>query len=1221
VLDLKCFFWNINGTSPQQLQLNGTLPDLRAYDILCLSETRHTDPSAFETFFPDYAVYHRAAERSVRGMGVVTLVSKRLRPHVRSVPSPNPHLQLVVVTILPPAVPHPTTVLNCYVPPIGSPQLGQLSHVDTFQYLTQLCQQLHHSPNNSSLLVAGGDFNAHVSFLDDAPAGVCAVGDLLVGLAQNCDLQFSLIHDEITHPTFYAHRGDGSIVSSCPDHVLTSVDLPASTSAIVRLDVPGSDHRPITITLNWHVGYALPSVHLQPHYREGRLCWQGREADYCIEIQRAISCGSFDEVLQLLHSPDTAAGAPDAFVDLIRYAGVRSDHHKPPQDPSRALLLTTPKPVTHKPWFDAQCQQARTHYKYCLRHLPYGHPTLRTAARAYESLRRRKQREWSKQALDGLVAQALHNPRAFWKRFGSSRKPAPLAMSAADVDACILSLQSVFVSEDAPSSGCPPGQLSDSPEHVMNQPFTVHDVELVLGSLKNGLSCGSDGIPAEFLKYAVTRSETGQVQEYLLAPYLTQLFNHFFASGRAPASWCTALLSLVFKKGDKQDWRNYRPLAVTNVLAKVYALLLSKRLTCWAEERKFLTPAQVGFRPRHSTVMNNFVLLHLVDKCRAQSMPLYSCFLDFNKAYDRVVREHVWQQLHELGCQGKMLFAVASLYSNVTYSVKFANGASTPFHTNTGLRQGCPLSPFLFNLIMQKLWDTMEWLCPDTGPCIELPSVAGADGDVGVDAANAAASGGAGTAGGGGSAGPSAAISTAPVQASADGPAATQTRIIRVPALMYADDSNHLACKAHYSQSQLNAVELFMEDERMVAGMDKTKMLVFNATYQTEAGRNHVFKLGGRVVERVTEYDSFLGLLTKQQHTIAGMMKHVARRGQAAVAVVHRKVRELGVAPNASTMLLLFQAVVLPNLTFGCEVWGPWFLHTDFSDRLFDNRLERVRISFLRVLLGLKSSTPSWNVLREVGWYPLQLFVARQLVRWMNKLWSMPAQTIARCALMECWHLHFDGNTDNWCARLRTFFAAFGIQPAAYLPEDHRIPLYSERGVVAALQVASHKVYSDSLAGEAPLHELDSKLALYHVLFADSVEVNGPRWKRARYLNLPLRMDNVRLLARFRLSNHYLFMEVGRWRDVPVLARTCDLCGGNCVQNEQHLMFDCPALQRARGDFPRLFGQGHFTPQLRKLFGLHVAFQDQAAVAKDLCSFLQLVGGVYGPPRSGPPDG
>jgi hypothetical protein len=63
-------------------------------------------------------------------------------------------------------------------------------------------------------------------------------------------------------------------------------------------------------------------------------------------------------------------------------------------------------------------------------------------------------------------------------------------------------------------------------------------------------------------------------------------------------------------------------------------------------------------------------------------------------------------------------------------------------------------------------------------------------------------------------------------------------------------------------------------------------------------------------------------MLMRQGTTVTGMMQHAAKRGQAAIAMVYKKFHQLGIASNVDLKLRLFNAVALPNLSFGCEVWG-----------------------------------------------------------------------------------------------------------------------------------------------------------------------------------------------------------------------------------------------------------------------------------------------------------
>ena len=81
----------------------------------------------------------------------------------------------------------------------------------------------------------------------------------------------------------------------------------------------------------------------------------------------------------------------------------------------------------------------------------------------------------------------------------------------------------------------------------------------------------------------------------------------------------------------------------------------------------------------------------------------YCAFIDFKKAYDTINRGILWKRLSDIGIGGKIVNAIKSLYSNVMSCVR-VNGFKTDwFDVNCGLRQGCILSPLLFNLFINDL--------------------------------------------------------------------------------------------------------------------------------------------------------------------------------------------------------------------------------------------------------------------------------------------------------------------------------------------------------------------------------------------------------------------------------------------------------------------------------------------------------------------------------------
>ena len=79
---------------------------------------------------------------------------------------------------------------------------------------------------------------------------------------------------------------------------------------------------------------------------------------------------------------------------------------------------------------------------------------------------------------------------------------------------------------------------------------------------------------------------------------------------------------------------------------------------------------------------------------------LFACFVDLEKAYDRVPRDKLWKVLQEYGVNGQLLRAIKSFYCRPEVCVRVNGKQSKPFHVGVGLRQGCVLSPLLFIVYM-----------------------------------------------------------------------------------------------------------------------------------------------------------------------------------------------------------------------------------------------------------------------------------------------------------------------------------------------------------------------------------------------------------------------------------------------------------------------------------------------------------------------------------------
>ena len=128
----------------------------------------------------------------------------------------------------------------------------------------------------------------------------------------------------------------------------------------------------------------------------------------------------------------------------------------------------------------------------------------------------------------------------------------------------------------------------------------------------------------------------------------------------------------------------------------------------WPKKELILKAEQGGFKKRHSTVDSIFILKTLIDKF-VKSKPqkrrnlLFSCLVDFRKAFDRIPRQKLFEKLRKEGIKGRFLEIVMSMYSKDKSAVKINNKMTEAFPCYTGVKQGCMLSPTLFNLYLSDL--------------------------------------------------------------------------------------------------------------------------------------------------------------------------------------------------------------------------------------------------------------------------------------------------------------------------------------------------------------------------------------------------------------------------------------------------------------------------------------------------------------------------------------
>ncbi|KAK3540137.1 hypothetical protein QTP70_026880 [Hemibagrus guttatus] len=172
-------------------------------------------------------------------------------------------------------------------------------------------------------------------------------------------------------------------------------------------------------------------------------------------------------------------------------------------------------------------------------------------------------------------------------------------------------------------------------------------------------------------------------------------------SGTVPLDWATGVVIPLFKKGDWRVCSNYRGITLLSLPGKVYSRVLERRVQPLVEP--WIQEKQCGFRPSRGTLDQLYTLHRVLGGLWEFAQPVHMCFVDLEKAFDHVPRGILWEVLWEYGVRGPLLRAVRSLYNRSRSLVCIASCKSDLFPVHVGLRQGCPLSPVLFIVFMDRI--------------------------------------------------------------------------------------------------------------------------------------------------------------------------------------------------------------------------------------------------------------------------------------------------------------------------------------------------------------------------------------------------------------------------------------------------------------------------------------------------------------------------------------
>ena len=243
-------------------------------------------------------------------------------------------------------------------------------------------------------------------------------------------------------------------------------------------------------------------------------------------------------------------------------------------------------------------------------------------------------------------SEATLDPRQKWKwikRVRSDYKPRPVSIRDSQGKPTSLSQQAQTFAEYLRDShwAAPPTPYTGptDPRHpaaaVDLSPITTAELNAALKELAHNKAAGPDSIPPEAWQWLDHHN-----QEALL-----RVLNQALLTATIPDDWHHAIVVEIYKgKGPLTDPASYRPISLLNTSYKLFAKIIHARLQAALDDR--LREAQYGFRATRSTSQPIHIVRRLIERAEATGKTLYTIFLDWEKAFDKIHPDASSQRCH-----------------------------------------------------------------------------------------------------------------------------------------------------------------------------------------------------------------------------------------------------------------------------------------------------------------------------------------------------------------------------------------------------------------------------------------------------------------------------------------------------------------------------------------------------------------------------------------------
>ena len=512
-------------------------------------------------------------------------------------------------------------------------------------------------------------------------------------------------------------------------------------------------------------------------------------------------------------------------------------------------------PVSNKtsdPWFDDECDQLKKSIKRKCQVLRNNHKNesvrkeILAENKLFKKLIKRKKEEYKEKIVQDMSL-SKGDLKTFWKLLGKLQNENKNA-SKDHIPAKRWNdhFQKILTSK----TGNPTLPPNSDKVGVLDYDISLEELKKAAYILRLNKASGFDSVSNEMILALI------EVKPELVV----FLFNKVFQEQKKIGSWSIAMISPIFKSGIEMDPGNYRGISILSCMGKLFSSVLNQRLLKFVMENNILSKAQLGFVAGNRTSDAHVILYNLLQHhCHSRGSNVYSCFIDFKKAFDSIPRDKLFEKITRIGIDGKFFNHLKILYENDACQVKTCNGLTDSFIANQGVKQGCILSPLLFNIFLADFPDYVSK------------------------------------------------------------PECHAMKVLQeeLSCIMWADDIILFSKSEEGLQCMLDNLFKYTQDNGMQINADKTKVMIFNKT-----GRffRRAFRVGNEQIFTTNEY-KYLGFLVTPSGSITAGIRNLKDRALKAYYKLKNGLGYYFYSYPGITCYL-FDTMVKPILLYCSDFWG-----------------------------------------------------------------------------------------------------------------------------------------------------------------------------------------------------------------------------------------------------------------------------------------------------------